>query len=55
METQIIPINRFGGVGVVFNRRICSFLVYLMEGRKYRVEKAKGVVGLGKALFCEVK
>ncbi|PSN74482.1 FAD/NAD(P)-binding domain-containing protein [Corynespora cassiicola Philippines] len=47
-DLQLMPITRFGGVGVVFNVRVPGFLVYLVKGRNYRMGKAKEAVGRGK-------
>ncbi|KAF2246064.1 FAD/NAD(P)-binding domain-containing protein [Trematosphaeria pertusa] len=47
-DSQLMPITRFGGVGVIFDWRIPSFLVYLMKGRKYRLGRAEGAVGRGR-------
>ena len=45
--TQICPITRYGGVGVLAGVRMPSLLVYLMKGRDYRIGKAKNVVMQG--------
>jgi NADH dehydrogenase FAD-containing subunit len=45
--TQILPITRFGGVGVAFGYFIPSFLVYLLKGNNYRFNKAKLAVRAG--------
>jgi len=42
--TQLVPITRFGGVGVLFDFRLPSLLVWLFKGRDYRVSKAKPAV-----------
>ncbi|KAF2657136.1 FAD/NAD(P)-binding domain-containing protein [Lophiostoma macrostomum CBS 122681] len=47
-DTQLIPIKRFGGVGVIYGWRVPSIMVYLLKGRTYKVGKAKGAVGRGK-------
>jgi NADH dehydrogenase FAD-containing subunit len=45
--TQLIPITRFGGVGVAFGYSVPGVLVWLMKGRDYRISKAKLVVEMG--------
>ncbi|KAF2427541.1 FAD/NAD(P)-binding domain-containing protein [Tothia fuscella] len=45
--TQLLPITRFGGVGVIFGHRIPSFLVHLMKGKDYGFKKARSTVGAG--------
>jgi hypothetical protein len=46
-DTQLMPIKRFGGVGVIYGWRVPSIMVYLLKGRTYKVGKAKGAVGRG--------
>lgn len=46
-DTQIMPISRYGGVGVVFDWRLPSLLVWAFKGKDYKVGRAKGVVGRG--------
>jgi apoptosis-inducing factor 2 len=46
-ETQLIPMTRWGGVGVLYGIKLPSFMVYLMKGRDYRVGKAMLVAGQG--------
>jgi hypothetical protein len=41
MTTQLIPITRFGGVGVIFGFSVPSILVWFFKGRDYRVSKAR--------------
>ena len=45
--TQLCPVTRYGGVGVLSGVRLPSFMVYLMKGRDYRVGKARSVVMYG--------
>ncbi|KAF2403072.1 FAD/NAD(P)-binding domain-containing protein [Trichodelitschia bisporula] len=45
--TQLVPITRFGGVGMLFGIQLPSFLVWLMKGRNYRTNKAVLAVGQG--------
>jgi NADH dehydrogenase FAD-containing subunit len=45
--SQLIPITRFGGVGVLFGFGVPSPLVWLMKGRDYRISKAKLAAGAG--------
>lgn len=47
-DSQLMPITRFGGVGVLFNWRVPSPMVWVLKGRDYKVGKAKGVVGRGR-------
>lgn len=42
--TQIVPIGTKGGVGILFGWRIPSFLVWLIKGRTYFIEKSVGTV-----------
>lgn len=43
-ESQLVPISRFGGVGVVMDRRVPGWVVHLLKGHNFRVCKALGVV-----------
>jgi apoptosis-inducing factor 2 len=45
--TQMCPITRWGGVGVMFDYRLPSFLVWMFKGRDYNFDKAKGIVTVG--------
>jgi apoptosis-inducing factor 2 len=47
MDTQLCPITRWGGVGVLFGIKLPSFAVWAMKGRDYRTGKAKSVVNQG--------
>ncbi|KAI9654770.1 MAG: hypothetical protein M1821_005764 [Bathelium mastoideum] len=47
VDTQICPITRFGGVGIVFGFRVPSLMVWALKGRDYRVGKGKAVVWNG--------
>ena len=47
IDTQICPITRFGGVGIVFGIRIPSLMVWALKGRDYRVGKGRAVVWNG--------
>jgi apoptosis-inducing factor 2 len=46
--TQLCPITRKGGVGVVHGLSIPSLAVWLLKGRDYQFSKAGNVVALGK-------
>jgi len=46
-QTQMMPITKWGGVGVLLGIRLPSFAVDLLKGRDYVVGKAKGVVRRG--------
>ncbi|KAF2455465.1 hypothetical protein BDY21DRAFT_289059 [Lineolata rhizophorae] len=52
-ETQLLPITKRGGVGVVFDFKLPSFMVWVMKGRNYRVGKAKSVVHRGKDPYAD--
>lgn len=43
-QTQLVPIGPKGGVGILFGWRIPSFLVWLIKGRTYFIEKSPGTV-----------
>ncbi|KAF2235901.1 hypothetical protein EV356DRAFT_499124 [Viridothelium virens] len=47
VDTQLCPITRLGGVGVVFGHRLPSLIVWAIKGRDYRVGKGKDVVWNG--------
>lgn len=47
-DTLMMPITRFGGVGVIFSIWIPSFLIHYWKGRDYRVGKAEKVVRRGR-------
>lgn len=46
-DTQLIPITRWGGVGLLFGMKLPSLMVWAMKGRDYRTGKAKLVAGQG--------
>ena len=46
-QTQMIPITKWGGVGVLFGVRLPSLAVDLLKGRDYLVGRAKDVVSRG--------
>ncbi|KAL2350640.1 hypothetical protein BJ546DRAFT_382810 [Cryomyces antarcticus] len=46
-DSQLIPITRYGGVGVVFGYGVPSVMVHVLKGRDYRIGKAKVVVENG--------
>ncbi|KAK3068076.1 hypothetical protein LTR53_014623 [Teratosphaeriaceae sp. CCFEE 6253] len=48
VESQLVPITRFGGVGVLRGKVMPSRLVYLLKGHDYRVAKAGMVVEEGR-------
>lgn len=43
-ETQIVPVGRSKGVGAVFGWRVPSWLVWLIKGRDYMVDRGRGNV-----------
>ena len=43
-QTQLVPIGQKGGVGILFGWRIPSFMVWLIKGRGYFIEKGLGTV-----------
>lgn len=43
-DSQLCPVTRFGGVGVMMGMGFPSFLVHKMIGSDYRVRKAARVV-----------
>lgn len=47
IESQLCPIVRRGGVGILFGHAVPSFMVHLAKGRDYRVGKAGKVVADG--------
>ncbi len=46
-DSQLMPITRWGGVGVLYGIRLPSWMVWYMKGRDYRTGKAKLVAGQG--------
>lgn len=44
IESQLCPISRYGGVGILFGHAVPSLMVYLAKGRDYRVGKGSKVV-----------
>ena len=46
-ETQLCPITRRGGVGILFGFGLPSLVVHLAKGRDYRVSKGERVVANG--------
>ncbi|KAF1991170.1 hypothetical protein K402DRAFT_323108 [Aulographum hederae CBS 113979] len=46
-DTQLVPITRWGGVGVVYGVRVPSLMVWGMKGRDYRIGKAGWAVKRG--------
>ena len=44
VDSQLCPISRFGGAGMLVGVRVPSWVVHLFKGRDYRVGKAVGVV-----------
>jgi NADH dehydrogenase FAD-containing subunit len=53
-DSQLMPISRFGGVGILFGKKIPSFMVWLMKGRDYRKERAKSAAGVGKDPYAVI-
>ncbi|KAF2816623.1 FAD/NAD(P)-binding domain-containing protein [Mytilinidion resinicola] len=47
-DSQLMPISRYGGVGVIFDVRVPSFMVHLLKGRDYKLGKAGAAVGRGR-------
>lgn len=45
--SQLVPITRYGGVGILMDMKLPSFMVWVMKGRDYRVGKAKAVAKQG--------
>lgn len=43
-DSQLCPITRFGGVGILLGLKLPKVMVHLLKGHDYRVCKAKGVV-----------
>lgn len=43
-DSQLMPITRFGGVGILMGLKLPSLMVHGLKGWDYRVGKAKGVV-----------
>ncbi|KAK3078763.1 hypothetical protein LTS18_006669, partial [Coniosporium uncinatum] len=46
-DTQLVPITRYGGVGIMFGWKLPSLVVHLMKGRDYRIGKARMVANQG--------
>ncbi|KAF2096066.1 FAD/NAD(P)-binding domain-containing protein [Rhizodiscina lignyota] len=46
-DSQLMPITRWGGVGVLYGMKLPGWMVYAMKGRDYRIAKAKLVAGQG--------
>ena len=46
-DSQLMPITRWGGVGVLYGWRLPSWMVWAMKGRDYRTCKAKLVARQG--------
>jgi NADH dehydrogenase FAD-containing subunit len=46
--TQLIPISRFGGIGVIFGYKLPSPLVWILKGHDFGIGKAKLAVGAGR-------
>ncbi|KAF2113521.1 hypothetical protein BDV96DRAFT_548444 [Lophiotrema nucula] len=51
-DTQLMPITRFGGVGVAFGWRVPSFMVWVIKRRDYAMGKAKGSAERGANPFA---
>lgn len=43
-DSQLCPVTRFGGVGILTGVRLPGWVVHVMKGRDYRVRKAGRVV-----------
>ncbi|RMZ07418.1 hypothetical protein D0860_05134 [Hortaea werneckii] len=44
VDSQLCPISRFGGVGILMDRSIPRYMVHRLKGHDYRVCKANNVV-----------
>ena len=44
LDSQLCPVTRFGGVGMIMGMSVPGWLVHLLKGRDYKVGKAKKVV-----------
>jgi len=44
VDSQLCPISRFGGVGILMDKSVPTPMVHLLKGHDYRVCKAKMVV-----------
>lgn len=53
-DSQLMPISRFGGVGILFGMKLPSFIVWVMKGRDYRIGRAKMAAGVGKDPYAVV-
>jgi NADH dehydrogenase FAD-containing subunit len=53
-DSQLMPISRFGGVGILFGMKLPSIMVWLMKGRDYRIGRAKLAAGLGKDPYATI-
>lgn len=47
-NSLLIPITRYGGVGVVFDFKLPSLMVHVLKGRDYKLGKVGSVVREGK-------
>jgi hypothetical protein len=50
--SNLVPISRWGGVGVLSDWKVPSLLVYLFKGRSFSIGKAEGVVKKGRNPFA---
>jgi NADH dehydrogenase FAD-containing subunit len=53
-DSQLMPISRFGGVGILFGMKLPSLMVWLMKGRDYRIGRAKLAAGVGKDPYAVI-
>lgn len=53
-DSQLMPISRFGGVGILFGHKLPSIMVWLMKGRDYRKGRAKLAAGDGKDPYAVI-
>jgi NADH dehydrogenase FAD-containing subunit len=53
-DSQLMPISRFGGVGILFGMKLPSVMVWLMKGRDYRIGRAKLAAGVGKDPYAVI-
>ncbi|KAF2673820.1 FAD/NAD(P)-binding domain-containing protein [Microthyrium microscopicum] len=49
--TELCPITRWGGVGVLYDYKLPGLAVWFLKGRDYGIKKAKKVVAYGSSPF----
>jgi NADH dehydrogenase FAD-containing subunit len=50
-DTYLMPTSRFGGVGVIWDVKVPGWVVYLLKGRRYRLNKASRAVMEGRGVY----